>query len=227
MRTAFGALTILFVACLQIARADVNPNAAPADEYFGPYQQSVLEIRNRLNDYDQMSPTSMVDPSVGGYLDHLQLAIRDWQKKYPRDPWLPWTFAHLMREYWRAGQASSPTGSAALALMRATYPDSPYTSQTVALVSAPNQELDQIARDGAEQQSYDAGQSYAAAPANAPEPTYATLPTYATANVPSSAALPSYATQEIPTSGVVSAVSSGYADTTAPSDDTPTPPPYR
>lgn len=227
MRKAFGALTILFVACLQIARADVNPNAAPADEYFGPYQQSVLEIRNRLNDYDAMSPSSMIDPSVGGYLDHLQLAIRDWQQKYPRDPWLPWTFAHLMREYWRAGQASSPTGSAALNLMRATYPDSPYTAQTVALVSAPNQELDQIARDGADQQSYDTGQSYGAAPVNnAQQQTVATLPSYATANVPSSAALPSYATQEIPTSGVVSSVSPGPGDSAPPSDDTP-PPPYR
>jgi hypothetical protein len=111
--------------------------------------------------------------------------------------------------------------------MRATYPDSPYTAQTVALVSAPNQELDQIARDGAAQQSYDTGQSYGAAPVNnAPQQTVATLPSYATANVPSSAALPSYATQEIPTSGVVSSVSPGPGDAAPPSDDTP-PPPYR
>ena len=162
MRKAISALALLLFASLQVARADVNPNAAPADEYFGPYQQSVLEIRNRLNDYDQLAGSTMLDPSVGGYLDHLQLAIRDWQHRYPRDPWLPPMLAHLMREYWRAGQASSPTGVAALAFMRSSYPDSAYTAQTVALVYGSNPDLNQIARDGAEPPAYDAGPSLCA-----------------------------------------------------------------
>ncbi len=148
MRKVLLAVTVLFVACIQAARADVNPNAAPADEYFGPYKQSVLEIRNRLSDYDQRDVSTMLDPSVPTYLDHLQLAIRDWQSKYPRDPWLASALAHLVREYWRAGQASSMRGMAALADLRSAFPDAPVTSETVALVYGSNGALAQVSRDG-------------------------------------------------------------------------------
>ncbi len=134
MRKTLLILSTLLVACLQAARADVTANSAPADEYFGPYKQSVLEIRNRLNDYDRRDDGSMLDPSVPPYLDHLQTAMVEWQRKYPQDPWLPGMFAHLVREYWRAGQVSSVHGLAALALLRSAYPDAQETSQTVSLV---------------------------------------------------------------------------------------------
>jgi hypothetical protein len=229
MRKAIGALALLFaVASLQVARADVNPNAAPADEYFGPYQQSVLEIRNRLNDYDQLAGHTMLDPSVGGYLDHLQLAIRDWQHKYPRDPWLPPILAHLMREYWRAGQASSPTGVAALAFMRSTYPDSAYTTQTVSLVYGSNPDLNEIARDAAEPPTYEAGPSYA------PPPAYSQLPSYATQEVPVSDVATYNQAQPVGMAQVSDAAPSYAvpepyqpADSASPDDDAPTPPPTR
>lgn len=134
MRKTLLILSILLVAGLQAARADVAPNSAPADEYFGPYKQSVLEIRNRLNDYDRHDDGSMLDPSVPPYLDHLQTAMLEWQRKYPQDPWLPGMFAHLVREYWRAGQISSPHGLAALTLLRSAYPDAQETGETVSLV---------------------------------------------------------------------------------------------
>lgn len=134
MRKTLLILSTLLVACLQAARADVTANSAPADEYFGPYKQSVLEIRNRLNDYDRRDDGSMLDPSVPPYLDHLQAAMVEWQRKYPQDPWLPGMFAHLVREYWRAGQVSSAHGLAALTLLRSAYPDAEETSQAVSLV---------------------------------------------------------------------------------------------
>ena len=84
MRKVLLAVAVLLVACMQVARADAGRNAAPADEYFGPYQQSVLEIRNRLNDFDQRDTGAMLDPSVPGELNHLQLAIRDWQQNLDR-----------------------------------------------------------------------------------------------------------------------------------------------
>ncbi len=146
MRLAALMLSLLFVASITVARADIT-NSAPADEYFGPSKQSVLEIRNRLNDYDQRDPRAMLDPEVTSSLDHLQAAILDWQHQYPRDPWLPAMFSHLMREYWRAGQASSENGMAALAVMRAAYPDSPATLSTVAMVYGSNPTLDVIAKD--------------------------------------------------------------------------------
>jgi len=149
MRKVLTILTTLLVVSLQAARADVNSNSAPADEYFGPYRQSVLEIRNRLNDCDVRDDQSMLDPDVPVYLDHLQLAMRDWQHRYPRDPWLPVMLGHLVREYWRAGQLSSERGMAALALMQSAYPDSAETAATVSLVYRPNTTLTDIARDGA------------------------------------------------------------------------------
>ncbi len=147
MRKVLLVVTVLLVACIQAARADVNANAAPADEYFGPSQQSVLEIRNRLSDFDQRGERAMLDPSVSASLDHLQLAIRDWQQKYPSDPWLPSALAHLVREYWRAGQASSQPGMAALADLRTAYPNAPETGETVALIYGSNGALGSVSSD--------------------------------------------------------------------------------
>jgi hypothetical protein len=138
MRTALATLCILFVTCAQVVRADTLSDAAPADEYFGPAQQSVLEIQNRLADYDKRDNRAMLDSETSSSLNHLELAIFDWQHKYPRDPWLPRMLSHLVREYWRAGQSTSDGGSVALALMRESYGDSPWTAATVAIISAPN-----------------------------------------------------------------------------------------
>jgi hypothetical protein len=154
MRKVLLTLAILLLVTSQVARADVSSGPAPADEYFGPYKQSVIEIRNRLNDYDALDPRAMLDPSVGGYLDHVQVAVRDWQQKYPRDPWLPRIWAHLIREYWRAGQCSSRPGMAALSMMRTTFPDSPETSATISLVYGSNRALDNIAQDRPRVQAY-------------------------------------------------------------------------
>lgn len=154
MRKVLLTLAILLLVTSQVARADVSSSPAPADEYFGPYKQSVIEIRNRLNDYDALDPRAMLDPSVGGYLDHLQVAVRDWQQKYPRDPWLPRIWAHLIREYWRAGQSSSRPGMAALSMMRTTFPDSPETSRTISLIYGSNPSLDNIAQDRPQVQAY-------------------------------------------------------------------------
>lgn len=78
---------------------------APADEYFGPFKASVLEIRNRLiglerdNDWD-------LQRHVRG-IDNLELAIEDWYRKYPRDPWIPGFTNRLIRVYTRAHRGRS------------------------------------------------------------------------------------------------------------------------
>ena len=203
MRKALLAVTVLFAVSLQAARADVNFGSAPADEYFGPYQQSVLEIRNRLNDYDKLDTLTMLDPSVGGYLDHLQVAIRAWQQKYPRDPWLPQILAHLMREYWRAGQASSSSGMAALAFMRSAYPDSPLTNATVALIYGSNASLTSVSRD-----------DYAAPPQDA-QPADVTAFDQAAAGDPGPSDFVSGPDEASPQDAVI------------PDDEVPTPPPTR
>ncbi len=254
MRKILTTLVVLLVVTLAAARADVTSKAAPADEYFGPYQQSVLEIRNRLSDYDRLDDRSMLDPSVGAYLDHLQLAIRDWQHKYPSDPWLAPMLGHLMREYWRAGQVSSATGMAALAFMRSVYPDAAITQKTVAMVYGSNRGLDDIARDGSEPPAY--APPVAAVPSEEPlstqaaMPSYAQIPAYGSASYGAStsyATIPSYATPlqdapvsnvaasdqapppgETPASDVAPSTDDGSgADASTPDDDAPTPPPTR
>jgi hypothetical protein len=149
MRKVLLALSVLLVASIQIARAEVHSDAAPADAYFGPYRQSVLEIRNRLSEYDTREDPAMLDPSVPIYLNHLQIAIVDWEHKYPRDPWLPGTFAHLIREYCRAGQASSADDLAALAVMRSAYPNAVETAASVLLVYGSKPSVAATAHDDA------------------------------------------------------------------------------
>lgn len=177
MRKALVTLSILLAASLQIARADSPISAAPADEYFGPSSQSVLEIRNRLDDYDKHDVREMLDPSTSASLNHLELAILDWQHRYPGDPWLPRIMSHLMREYWRCGEASSAGGVATLSLLRHAYPDSPWTTAAVTMVYGSNGTLNEVARDKApyEEEAPAPEQSaYYSAPANQGIPSYAT-----------------------------------------------------
>lgn len=90
------------------AVAATRPAIAPADEYFGPFKVSILEIRNRLNRYDAFGDRAPLSARVVGELDAIGRAIVDWQNKYPRDPWVPRSIAHLLHEYSRAGAARSP-----------------------------------------------------------------------------------------------------------------------
>ena len=73
----------IVTAATQIARL------APADEYFGRLQMSILGIRNRINELEAES----VDPalnnaSISWKLSMVEDAIADWKSKYPDDPWI-------------------------------------------------------------------------------------------------------------------------------------------
>ncbi len=114
-----------------ISRTSLN-RMAPADEYFGRQKESILEIRNRLDELDRRSDDDMLQPGTTHALDDLQDAIRDWQHKYPRDPWLPGSLQRLLHDYQRAGAASSPASLEIIALMQNAYPDAQQTSETVA-----------------------------------------------------------------------------------------------
>ena len=113
---------LFFFATVTVAQASQLSLEAPADEYFGRFKQSILEINNRLNALDYRDARSMRSPTVARALDSLQEAIGDWQRKYPHDPWLPRYWRHLMREYARARAASSSHARAAARLMHAYRP---------------------------------------------------------------------------------------------------------
>jgi|HubBroStandDraft_1064217.scaffolds.fasta_scaffold307513_1 hypothetical protein len=78
---------------------------APADEYFGPFKESVLEIRNRLMAFERDADWDLQRHVRG--IDNLELAIEDWYRKYPRDPWIRGFSSRLIRVYDRAHDSSS------------------------------------------------------------------------------------------------------------------------
>ena len=88
MVLALTALSCATGACAQTRGALVQ--YAPADEYFGPLQMSILGIRNQLHDlgkqYD-FKPEN-VDAILGKAV-MAEASLRDWESRYPTDPALP------------------------------------------------------------------------------------------------------------------------------------------
>jgi hypothetical protein len=95
--------------------------SAPADEYFGRLNESVLGIRNRLDAIDQKSDGDMLSRGAVTELDDLQDCIIALQQKYPNDPWLPRFLSRLSSDYARAGEASSPRALALAQIMQTGY----------------------------------------------------------------------------------------------------------
>jgi hypothetical protein len=98
---------------------------APADEYFGRARMSVLGIANTIRDAGARIDEGSPPPSrVDGPLAFVGDAIRDWQRQFPRDPWIARDLYALELVYLRV---HNPQG---LALARSTenwlvrdYPD--------------------------------------------------------------------------------------------------------
>jgi hypothetical protein len=71
---------------------------APADEYFGRLQMSVLGVRNKVKD---LGLDADVHPEHGrailGNAVWVEDAMRDWARKYPFDRWLP-RYAYALEE---------------------------------------------------------------------------------------------------------------------------------
>jgi len=92
-------ICVFAYACMPgLAWAHAGP--APADEYFGPFKESVLEIRNRLTAFER-DTNRILARSVHG-IDTLELTIEDWYRKYPADPWIRGFSRRLCRIYMRA-----------------------------------------------------------------------------------------------------------------------------
>lgn len=83
-----------------VAMAKFTSRVAPADEYFGRLKMSILGIRNELRDLDQRLTYS---PDAGasslGTALFVENAIRDWEAKYPADPWLARSVYQLTHVY--------------------------------------------------------------------------------------------------------------------------------
>lgn len=92
------AFALIFAFAPAAALAHSGP--APADEYFGPFKESILEIRNRLMGFERDS-NAVLRRSVRG-IDVLEVTIEDWYRHYPQDPWIHDFSRRLARVYMRA-----------------------------------------------------------------------------------------------------------------------------
>ncbi len=62
--------------------------SAPADEYFGRLKMSFLGINNTLHDAGITAGDHTTNPSVVAKVALAEDALKDWEKRYPRDPQL-------------------------------------------------------------------------------------------------------------------------------------------
>ncbi|HTV93561.1 MAG TPA: hypothetical protein VMG98_12675 [Verrucomicrobiae bacterium] len=132
-----GLLAVLIFAGVPFSTpAATYSGPAPADEYFGPHKQSILEIRNRLDRMDTKSDRELIDDNAIVELDDIAASVSDWRSQYPNDPWLPRFYARLLHDYHRAGASSSDRAVAMLDEMKTAYPDAPETSEIVAMTYA-------------------------------------------------------------------------------------------
>jgi hypothetical protein len=93
-----SALLLAFVCLTQgLARASA---VAPADEYFGPFHESILGVRNDLMKLERDSDSELTHHIRG--MDNLEVTIEDWYRHYPRDPWIRGFAGRLIRIYARA-----------------------------------------------------------------------------------------------------------------------------
>lgn len=74
---------------------------APADEYFGHMKMSVLGITNAVRSAAARLDHGDDPDAVINGLAWTEDAIRDWQKHFPRDPWIPKTLSNLHAVYER------------------------------------------------------------------------------------------------------------------------------
>ena len=100
---------------------------APADEYFGRLKLSILGIRNTIKD---MGLKADADPPhaaaiVMGSVRLTEDAMRDWEKKYPADSWIPPAIFSLERLYAKVDSDAARThAKTAMAWLVHDYPKS-------------------------------------------------------------------------------------------------------
>jgi hypothetical protein len=104
LRLCLGIVVAAFFTCSAPVVAEqysYQPSdLAPADEYFGRFQLSVLGVSNTLRDAGiHLQLGDDPQPIVDGALASAADAIRAWERTYPRDPWIRRDLLLLVRDY--------------------------------------------------------------------------------------------------------------------------------
>ncbi len=93
---------------------------APADVSFGIYPLSVFGIENAIKRADARADdyANGVERFDVGPIAYSVVAIRDWEHRYPSDPWIPKELLGLCRFYVHVGCARGRNASGRLATPR-------------------------------------------------------------------------------------------------------------
>lgn len=101
---------------------DMMKVSAPGDEYFGRLKMSYLGINNTFRDESIRAGAYTTDSHIISQVNFAEEALRDWYKRYPKDPQLPrsyflayamykkiwtqpgqteaWTYLHIIQQRW-------------------------------------------------------------------------------------------------------------------------------
>jgi hypothetical protein len=110
------------------AFAQPTTDLAPADRYFGRLKMSILGVRNSLKD---LTARADAEPEQAEHIyDKAVLvedALHDWQRHFPRDPWIPKYAYALAQLYGKLEMDDARVRkNDTLDWLIATYPESEY-----------------------------------------------------------------------------------------------------
>ena len=110
------------------AFADATANLAPADRYFGRLKMSILGVRNQLKDLAARADAHPEDAEhIYDKAVLVEDALHDWQRHFPRDPWIPRYAYTLAQLYAKLDMDDARVRkNDTLDWLIATYPESEY-----------------------------------------------------------------------------------------------------
>ena len=112
---------------------------APADEYFGRLKMSVLGIANVIKDMRlRVEADAEKTPSIFGSLSMVEDALRDWERKYPKDSWIAKNLLALEMTYLAApGERAHLLAVKTEAWLHRDYPRTIYARQAHEALTKP------------------------------------------------------------------------------------------
>ncbi|HZW54092.1 MAG TPA: hypothetical protein VFF00_08655 [Candidatus Elarobacter sp.] len=110
------------------AFAEPSANLAPADRYFGRLKMSILGVRNQLKDLSERAGAHPEDAEhIYDKAVLVEDALHDWQRHFPRDPWIPKYAYSLAQLYSKLDTDDARVRkNDTLDWLIATYPESQY-----------------------------------------------------------------------------------------------------
>jgi hypothetical protein len=115
---------------LGAAVAKARTGAAPMDESFGHYPMSVFGIANAIARADKALAAGAAPTLTDGPIAYAVDSLRDWERRYPNDPWIAQDLFALERFYVHAGtDESRQCAERVSAWIAADYPHSPFAER--------------------------------------------------------------------------------------------------